>query len=80
MADECPGALFLGDQWVTLMRLKVNGLTSCTAFNIVNDGYTAANNRNFFVSLNGVDRTGSIEATPDSLGACTLDCMGMSAR
>ncbi len=77
MADECPGSTFQSDQWVLLMRVKVNGLTTCTAFNIVNDAFTAANNRNFFVSLNGVDRTGNIEATPDSLGACTVDCLGV---
>lgn len=77
ISDECPQLAWTDGQWIKIMRVKVNGLTGCTAFNIVNDAYTTANNRDFYVSLNGMARTGTIEATPDSVGACQVDCLGV---
>lgn len=74
--DECPGQAWTAGAWVTVMRVLVTGNTGCTDFNIVNDAWTAANNRDFFISLNGLDRTGIIEPTPDQAGNCTVDCLG----
>lgn len=39
-------------------------LVEGTAFEIVNDAFTQMENRNYFVSLNGVDRTGAIFQRP----------------
>lgn len=77
LSDACPTETWPADQWITLMRVKVNGLDGCLAFNVVNDAWTAANNRDFFVSLNGIDRTGILEPTADSLGTCGPDCLGV---
>ena len=66
--------------WVTVWRINVSNNTGCTAFNIVNDTWTLANNRNFFVSLNGQQvppLTGTIDATGVNIGSCTADCLGV---
>ncbi|MEZ4756819.1 MAG: T9SS type A sorting domain-containing protein [Flavobacteriales bacterium] len=68
------------DTWVTVWRLSVSNNTGCTEFNIVNDTYTNANNRNFFISLNGNQDpalTGDIDATAVNIGACNVDCLGV---
>ncbi|MFN8352454.1 MAG: T9SS type A sorting domain-containing protein [Flavobacteriales bacterium] len=75
--DECAALAWAQGQWITVMRVQVTGNTGCTDFNIVNDTWTAANNRDFYVSLNGFDRTGTIEPTPDQLGNCGTDCLGV---
>lgn len=77
LSDACPGATWPADEWVTLMRVKVNGVDDCLAFNVINDAWTAANNRDFYVSLNGLEKTGTLEATPDSVGFCGVDCEGV---
>jgi hypothetical protein len=74
--DECPGQAWTAGQWITVMRVQVTGNTGCTEFNIVNDAWTGANNRDLFVSLNGLERTGTIEPNPDAAGNCATDCLG----
>ena len=77
LSDACPGALWPADEWVVLMRVKVNGLDGCIPFNVVNDAFTAAENRDFFISLNGLEMTGTIEPTEDIIGSCGEDCEGV---
>jgi hypothetical protein len=55
------GASWTAGQEVVLMTIPVSGGSS--QFEIVNDSWTVAHNGNFYVSLNGVDHTGSIYAT-----------------
>lgn len=77
LSDACPEALWPADEWILLMRVKVNGLDGCIPFNVVNDAFTAGENRDFFISLNGEDRTGVIEPTEDVVGSCATDCLGV---
>ncbi|MBK9512827.1 MAG: hypothetical protein IPO05_04190 [Flavobacteriales bacterium] len=68
------------DTWVTVFRINVNNNTGCTPFNITNDAFTLADNRDFFISLNGQqvpNRTGTIDATGVNIGSCTVDCLGV---
>jgi hypothetical protein len=55
------GASWTAGQEVVLMTIPVTSGSS--QFEIVNDGWTASNNGNYYVSLNGVDHTGSIYAS-----------------
>ncbi len=77
LSDACPGAVWPADEWVVLMRVKVNGLDGCIPFNVVNDAFTATENRDFYISLNGLEKTGVIEPTEDLVGACGADCEGV---
>ncbi|MCB9184047.1 MAG: T9SS type A sorting domain-containing protein [Flavobacteriales bacterium] len=71
------GQTLPADTWVTVGTINVSNNTGCTEFQIVNDGFTAANNRNFFAALNGVQGlAGSIEPTSVLRGNCTVDCNG----
>ena len=77
LSDACPDALWPAGEWVVLMRVKVNGLDGCIPFNAVNDAYTAAENRDYYISLNGLERTGVIDPTEDVIGSCGEDCEGI---
>ncbi len=76
ITDQCPAEAWPVGQWVTILSVKMNGVNMCTEYNIVNDTWTSANNRNFFISLNGLERVGSIDAQPASVGNCQGDCLG----
>ena len=73
------GQTLPADTWVTVFTINVSNNSGCTAFQIVNDAFTAlpTENRNFFVSLGGSPRTGTIEPTGVNIGACTADCLGV---
>jgi len=71
------GAVLPADQWVVIHRINVNNNTGCTEFQIINDAYTAANNRNFYISLNGEPKTGAVQANSVLRGNCTEDCLGV---
>ncbi|TXI80490.1 MAG: hypothetical protein E6Q44_07040, partial [Flavobacteriales bacterium] len=75
--NECPDRAWVQNAWNLIMRIKVDNVNQCTNFNVVNDAYTAANNKNFYVSLGGDPKTGVIEPTVAQLGACTTDCLGV---
>lgn len=47
---------------------RMTNFTGCAALNIVDDGYTGSNNKDFYLSLGGIDRTGSIYSTPLVVG------------
>ncbi len=63
--DGCP---WPADTWVTIGTILVTNVTGCKTFQIVNDAYTAGNNRNYFVSLGGINKTGVIEPTAVDIG------------
>jgi hypothetical protein len=78
------GFVFPAGEWVTVLTITPINNAGCTSFQIVNDAYTTANNRNFYLSLNGQQNnpqggslTGSIEPTPVQIGACAPDCAGV---
>ncbi len=76
LSDEgCP---IPQDEWFLVMTVPVENTTGCTEFNIVNDDWTDSpgNARDYFVSLGGFDRTGSIEPTSAFIGTCAADCLG----
>ncbi|MCW5898838.1 MAG: T9SS type A sorting domain-containing protein [Flavobacteriales bacterium] len=79
------GFVFPANEWVTVLTINPGSNAAlCTEFQIVNDAFTAANNRNYFVSLNGNANngqgqpyTGIIEPTPvQAGGTCSADCLG----
>lgn len=43
-----------------ILLCRVNVINGMSTFELVNDAWTQSNNGNFYVSLNGVDRTGQI--------------------
>ncbi|MBS1569421.1 MAG: hypothetical protein JST45_08235, partial [Bacteroidetes bacterium] len=77
LEDECPDRVWTADTWVLIMRMYVNNSTSanCRTFQIVDatsDQYAIDNNINYYVSVNGYDRTGTVEPTPVQLGTCVI--------
>ncbi|MFT3886063.1 MAG: hypothetical protein QM724_11735 [Flavobacteriales bacterium] len=77
IALACSDQNWAAGTWRTVLTIPVDGITACTAFNIVNDAYATANNRKFFVALNGFDKTGALGGTTVNLGNCTADCLGV---
>ncbi|MBK7944738.1 MAG: hypothetical protein IPJ85_05245 [Flavobacteriales bacterium] len=72
------GQTLPANTWVTVAVITVSNNSGCTEFQIVNDAFTAANNKNFFVSLNGTQGlAGAIEPTTVLRGSCTADCAGV---
>ena len=71
------GCSFPANQWAPYARIPISGVTGCASFEIVNDGFTGANNKDFFVSL-GVpgEVTGTIQGGPVLNGSCSADCEG----
>ncbi|MCL4280763.1 MAG: T9SS type A sorting domain-containing protein [Flavobacteriales bacterium] len=65
------------DTWFTVATIPVSGST-CTAFTLGNDSYTHVENRDFYVSMNGVPNTGQVIGGPVMAGTCTLDCNGVA--
>ncbi|MBP9081015.1 MAG: T9SS type A sorting domain-containing protein [Flavobacteriales bacterium] len=65
------------ETWFTISTITVGG-TACTSFTLGNDGYTQANNRNYYISMNGVDVTGNIVGGAVTAGGgCAYDCLGV---
>jgi len=67
------------DTWFLVTTIPVENNPGCTEFQIVNDDFTSSpgNARDFFVSLGGIEKTGVIEPTAVSIGACAPDCLGV---
>jgi uncharacterized repeat protein (TIGR01451 family) len=60
LVDEgCP---WVGNEEVMITTIPVLNSSDLSEFRIVNDAYTTAYNRDYFLSLSGLDRTGSIYA------------------
>ncbi|MEO8734244.1 MAG: hypothetical protein ABI373_07925, partial [Flavobacteriales bacterium] len=68
LGSTCP---LVSGQELTVMRIPLIGLTSCTNLNIADDAYTGSHNKDLYISLNGLDRTGSIYSSPVSECVCT---------
>ncbi|MEO5585581.1 MAG: hypothetical protein ABIQ75_09010, partial [Flavobacteriales bacterium] len=64
------------ETWFTITTIPVAG-TGCTAFTLGNDAYTGAENRDFYISMNGQDVTGQVVGGPVSGGNCAADCLGV---
>lgn len=69
---SCP---MVAGQELTVMRIRMTGNTSCADLQIANDGYTAANNKDYYVSLNGADRTGITFTSNVSICPCVPGVM-----
>lgn len=74
LSAECPTETWPANTWKLIMRVKVNSNDRCTNFNVVNDSYTAGNNKSYYVSLNGVDKTGIIESAVAQSSPCGSNC------
>ncbi len=62
--------------WFTVTTIQVFG-PSCTAFTLGNDPYTGQNNRDYYLSVNGFNRTGAVIGGAINAGACAVDCEGV---
>ncbi|MBK6754050.1 MAG: hypothetical protein IPG69_10745 [Flavobacteriales bacterium] len=63
IASACPGQAWAANTERVIMTIPVTGATGCANFTIGNDAYTTANNKNFYMSLNGLERTDAIYST-----------------
>ena len=77
LSAACSGQAWSANTERVIMTIPVINNTGCATFNIVNDGYTQANNKDYFISLNGLDRTDVIYSTAFNIGSCTPDCLGV---
>jgi hypothetical protein len=70
--QECSfstGYTWLAGQEVVIAQLPIIEGTGCPSFNIVNDSYTTANNKDFYASLGGLPATGVIFSTGTTTAA-----------
>ncbi len=51
--------------------IHIRELTGCRHVRIVNDAYTDQNNRDYYISVGGVDLTGGIATGPIASGSCS---------
>ena len=65
-----PGYLWPAGQETVIMTIPVTPGLNCANFNIVNDGFTGPNNRDYFISEDGTERIGSIYSQPVIVGLC----------
>lgn len=74
------GCDWVANTEVPFLQLPLTPGTACVDFQIVNDAFTAANNKDYFISLNAVDRTGSIYG-PGAIdqGDCTTGVASQDA-
>ncbi|NUQ15985.1 MAG: hypothetical protein HUU33_11760, partial [Flavobacteriales bacterium] len=77
LAQACSGHTWSANVEKVVMTVPVINNTGCATFNIVNDSYTSANNKDYYISLNGLDRTDIIYSSAFNLGNCTEDCLGV---
>ncbi|GEM_PF-3214705 len=70
------GCAMLANEWYLVMTVPVENNDGCTVFNIANDAWTAANNRDYYIALGGYERQGGIEPTDVPFGTCSEDCLG----
>jgi hypothetical protein len=65
------------ETWFTITTIPVAG-TTCTAFTLGNDAYTNAENRDYYISMAGINVTGEVVGGPLNGGNCVNDCLGVS--
>lgn len=75
LQNTCPDHLLNSGEWRELCVIIVeNQGATCTGYEIVNDGFTQGNNRNYYISFGGSDVTGSIIPNTVLFGAdCSCD-------
>jgi hypothetical protein len=64
LTNACPTQVWQANVERVIATIPVRPGASCANFAIVNDAYTQAQNKNFFISLNGLPRTDLIYGTP----------------
>lgn len=58
---------------VPCMRIPVTSYVGCANFQIVNDAYTAGTNKDLYISLNGLERTGVVYGPgAELIGNCSV--------
>ncbi|MBX2984197.1 MAG: hypothetical protein KF843_16145, partial [Flavobacteriales bacterium] len=62
--------------WFTITTIPVSG-GACTNFTLGNDSYTGAENRDYYISMAGIDVTGLVIGGPVNGGNCLPDCLGV---
>lgn len=63
LASACPSQVWATNVERTIASIPIRPGASCTQFNIVNDAFTASQNRNFFLSLNALQRNDQVYST-----------------
>jgi hypothetical protein len=64
LSDACPTQLWQANVERVIATIPIRPGATCANFSIVNDAYTQAENKNFFISLNGLPRTDLIYGSP----------------
>src|SRR5690606_29657386 len=62
--------------WFTITAIPVSG-GGCTGFTLGNDAFTLAENRDYYISMAGLDITGQVLGGALPAGNCTPDCLGV---
>ena len=65
------------ETWFTITTIPVGG-SVCAAFTLGNDAYTHAENRDYYISMAGIDVTGVVDGGTLNGGNCVDDCLGVS--
>ena len=64
MSSACPANTWPANTETVVATIPFTRGPGCANFNIVNDTYTGGANRNYFMSLNGLNKTGVITSSP----------------
>jgi hypothetical protein len=72
LQDACPSQTLISGQPWLVAKIPVIQWGTCTEMSIVNDAFTATNNLDYYVALNGLDRTASILSSSILTGGCGL--------
>jgi hypothetical protein len=64
LTNACPTQVWQANVERVIATIAIRPGATCANFSIVNDAYTQAENKNFFISLNGLPRTDLIYGTP----------------
>lgn len=66
LGTDCP----FSTAWVTIARIRIDDLQGCWNVGFANDAYTAGTNKNYYISIGGLNRTGAITTAPIPGGEC----------
>ncbi len=64
LTNACPTQVWQSNVERVVATIPIRPGATCANFTIVNDAFTQAENKNFFISLNGLSRTDLIYSTP----------------
>ncbi|MFZ1687640.1 MAG: T9SS type A sorting domain-containing protein [Flavobacteriales bacterium] len=75
ISADCPSEAWPANTWKLIMRIKLSTQPNkCTDFQVVNDSWTTSHNIGYYISLNGLDKTGTIESVAGTSSPCSGDC------